>query len=354
MNAAGPTMSAETINEINALIEVLRKANLRLDELTAGQVDTVADRDGQTFLLQRTQDRLRFKDAEKQGAILNAMPAQVALLADNPPSGTIVMHVDVTPARKASESQRAKEEILRLNADLESQLAERTSALEAANRELEAFDYSIAHDLRAPIRHIEGFTTMLLEDYGEQLDARGRQCLEKVQSAGKRMELMVGDLLALSLVSRSKLDRSDIDASALAQLVFANLHEAEPAREIECVVGPSLRVNADLGLLRIVLENLIGNAWKFTGKQAVARIEFGCILQDNVPTFFVRDNGAGFDQSYADRLFAPFQRLHSQSEFKGTGIGLATVSRVITRHGGKVWAEGVVDQGATFHFTLPI
>ena len=262
--------------------------------------------------------------------------------------GTASIGEDIT------ESQRAKEEILRLNADLEHRVAERTAELEAANRELEAFDYSVAHDLRAPIRHIEGFSSILLEDYAEKLDERGREYLTKVQGAGKKMDTLVADLLALSLVSRCQLNRSDVDVSAQVRLVFATLQEAEPERDIEYVIGPGINVNADIGLLRIVLENLIGNAWKFTAKQPGAKIEFGCARPENVPTFFVRDNGAGFDAGYADRLFAPFQRLHAQSDFKGTGIGLATVSRIITRHGGKVWAEGIVNHGATFHFTLPL
>ena len=155
-------------------------------------------------------------------------------------------------------------------------------------------------------------------------------------------------------MSRSDINRGEIDLSALALLVFAELQDGEPGREIECIVAPGLVAHADRGQLRIVLENLIGNAWKFTGKQCGAKIEVGCGQSDHGPAFFVRDNGAGFDAAYADRLFAPFQRLHKQSDFKGTGIGLATVRRIITRHGGRVWAEGVAHRGATFYFTLPL
>lgn len=164
---------------------------------------------------------------------------------------------------------------------------------------------------------------------------------------------MVSDLLALSLVSKGKLSHTMVDLSALALLVFGDLQRAEPEREIECVVTPGLVANCDRGLLRTVLENLIGNARKFSAGRANARIEFGSMVANEVTSYFIRDNGAGFDSAYADKLFAPFQRLHTQSEFKGTGIGLATVSRIISRHGGRVWVEGVVNQGATIHFTLP-
>lgn len=261
--------------------------------------------------------------------------------------GTASIGEDIT------EGKRAEEEILRLNADLEHRVKARTVELEAANEELAAFDYSVSHDLKAPIRHVEGYSTILREEYGEKLDARGRDYLQKMQSAGERMGQLVDDLLALSLVSRAQLNRKVINLSALAQLVFDELHTDESGRDIVWVVAPGMSANADRGQLRIVLENLIGNAFKFTAGRIGARIEFGNNAAEGGPVFFLRDNGAGFDATYADKLFAPFQRLHAQSEFSGTGIGLATVRRIITRHGGQVWAEGVVNQGATIHFTLP-
>ena len=248
---------------------------------------------------------------------------------------------------------RAANEIRTLNADLERRVEERTAELEAVNRELESFDYSISHDLKAPIRHIEGFSNMVLEDYGGKLDDHGRNCLQRIHGAAMRMDQLVNDLLALSMISKSQIVRSEIDLSALAQTTFAELEQTQPGRQIECVVEPGLTANADRGLLRIVLANLFGNAWKFTSKRDGAKIEFGRHAAEDGPAFFVRDNGAGFDAAYADRLFAPFQRLHTESEFAGTGIGLATVRRIITRHGGRVWAEGVVDQGVTIRFTLP-
>ena len=247
----------------------------------------------------------------------------------------------------------AEDEIIRLNADLERTVEERTAELERANQELKAFDYSVSHDLKAPIRHIDGFSEIMIREYSDKLDARGRDFLQRMQSASKRMEQMVGDLLSLSLVSRSELNRLKVDMSALALQVFGDLQRAEPERDIEYLVVPGLTASADHGLLRHVLENLIGNARKFTAGRSGAKIEFGAAAGEGDPTFFVRDNGAGFNAAFADRLFAPFQRLHTQNEFKGTGIGLATVSRIITRHGGKVWAEGAVGQGATIYFTLP-
>ena len=261
--------------------------------------------------------------------------------------GTASIGEDIT------ERKRAEDEVLRLNADLERRVIKRTAALEAANNELEAFDYSISHDLKAPIRHIDGFSTMLIEEYGDRLDERGRSCLQRIQGAAHRMEQLVDDLLSLSLVSRGEMNRKDVDLSALAQQVCAGLRQVEPGRDVDCVVASGLTAHADAGLMRIVLENLIGNAQKFSAERNGAKIEFGSVTAESGPVYFVRDNGVGFDAAYADKLFAPFQRLHAQNEFTGTGIGLATVRRIIARHGGKVWAEGVVNQGATIHFTLP-
>jgi light-regulated signal transduction histidine kinase (bacteriophytochrome) len=236
--------------------------------------------------------------------------------------------------------------------ELERMVAERTLELARANRELEAFSYSVAHDLRAPLRSIDGFSQVLLADHADKLDAKGKKCLQQVRESAQQMGRLIEDLLILARVTRSELDHRPVDLSALARTVLAHLQKHEPEREAELVVSDGLIANGDPGLLRIVFDNLLRNAWKFTGKCPMARIEVGVRHEESRPVFFVRDNGAGFDMAYAHKLFGVFQRLHSATEFEGTGVGLATVQRIVERHGGRVWAEGEVARGATIYFTL--
>jgi two-component system NtrC family sensor kinase len=225
--------------------------------------------------------------------------------------------------------------------------------LERKNSELEAFSYSVSHDLRAPLRSIDGFSQALLEDHSDELSDTGRDYLRRVRAGAQRMGTLIEDMLQLFRVSRAELRHESVDLSRLAHTVMADLARSDPGRAVEVQVQDNLTVTSDGSLLRIVLDNLIGNAWKFASKIDGAKIEFGAEEREGVRAFFVRDNGAGFDMAYADNLFQPFQRLHSISEFPGTGIGLATVKKVIDRCSGRVWAEGAVGRGATFFFTLP-
>jgi light-regulated signal transduction histidine kinase (bacteriophytochrome) len=226
------------------------------------------------------------------------------------------------------------------------------AAAEGASKELEAFSYSVAHDLRAPLRSIDGFSQAILEDSADRLDADGRRYLKHVRESAQQMGALIDDLLNLSRVTRAELRRERVDLSELARSVLEGLRESQPERQVEEVIQDGLVAQADPRLLDVALTNLLGNAWKFTGKRAAARIEFGAGAGERPPVYFVRDNGAGFDGKYADKLFGVFQRLHAAHEFEGTGIGLVTVQRIVQRHGGRVWAEGEVNRGATFYFTL--
>jgi PAS domain S-box-containing protein len=251
-----------------------------------------------------------------------------------------------------TERKHAEEELHLLNIELEERVRSRTSALEAANKELEAFAHSVSHDLRAPLRGIDGWSLALLEDYGEHLDAQGHKYLDRVRSEAQRMGRLIDDLLHLSRVSRTELVPSTVDLTSLAETIVARLKEAHPGRAIEFIVARQLKSTGDARLLEIALTNLLDNAVKFTGPCNPARVEFGQTECEGSTAFFIRDNGVGFDMAYAGMLFAPFQRLHKASEFPGTGIGLATVQRVINRHGGRIWAEARVGAGATLFFTL--
>lgn len=255
-------------------------------------------------------------------------------------------------AHDITEQVLAKEEIQRLNAELEQRVQARTAELQSANRELESFAYSISHDLRAPLRGIDGFSHLLAAEYGERLDERGRDYLGRVRRAAQRMGALIDDILELSRISRQELRRVRVDLSQIAAELIDELVRAEPGHRCDFVHAQGCVATGDPQLLRIVLQNLLENAWKYSAKAAFPRIEFGSEMGRCETTYFVRDNGVGFDMKYADRLFAPFQRLHRPEEFEGTGIGLATVARVVHRHGGRIWAESAPGKGATFHFTL--
>jgi signal transduction histidine kinase len=283
------------------------------------------------------------------------------------PSAAEIEQLVATFNQMLTEIQNQHEEIDRANALLEQRVADRTRELElrskqlelqgyelaAANRELESFSYSVSHDLRAPLRAIDGFSQALLTDYRDKLlDQRGAHYLERVRAGTQRMSRLIDDLLNLARVTRASLERKDADVSAIAEDVAAELARRNPERTVHCTIEPGLRASADPRLLTIVFENLLGNAWKFTGNVEHAEVEVGRVKDSEELTFFVRDNGAGFDMAYADKLFGAFQRLHRDSEFEGTGIGLATVKRIVARHGGIVRATATPRAGATFYFTV--
>ncbi len=254
--------------------------------------------------------------------------------------------------RNITERKRTEAAMAKTNVELERRVAERTAELQVSNQELESFAYAVSHDLRAPLRGIDGWSQAALEDYGPQLEERGRTYLKTVRGEVQRMAGLIDDLLDLSRVTRAPLKRETVDLTAMVKELEAGLRVGQPERTVDFVVEPGMTVQGDPVLLRAVLQNLLGNAWKFTGKRPRARIEVGCASESGQTVYYVRDDGTGFDMRYASKLFAPFQRLHTQTEFPGTGIGLATVQRIIHRHGGKVWTAAGVEQGATFYFTL--
>lgn len=267
--------------------------------------------------------------------------------AERRPARTVGAVLDIT------ERKRAEQVLRELTEQLEVRVRERTAELEAANRELEAFSYSVSHDLRAPLRAIDGFSRVLEEDYAAVLDEEGRGHLERIRRAVQRMGGLIDDMLQLARVSRRELRPDAVDLSRLAEELVGERRSAQPGREVEVSIQPGLRAWGDPPLLRAVLANLLDDAWKYTGRTPHPRIEFGAGEVVGERAYYVRDNGVGFDMQYADKLFGAFQRLHSEREFPGTGVGLATVARIIHRHGGRVWAEGEPGKGAAFYFTLP-
>ncbi len=265
--------------------------------------------------------------------------------------GVALHHAELLATLRAEieERQQAEMRSQTLNQGLQQAITE----LKAVNKELEAFSYSVSHDLRAPLRSIDGFSQALLEDCTEQLDSTEQDYLRRIRQATQRMGNLIDDLLSLSWVTRSEMHVESIDMSQLASRLCTDLQQTTPERQVEFAIQPGLVAQGDAHLLHTVLENLLSNAWKFTSKQAQAKIEFGAIPQKNgILAYFVQDNGTGFDMAYVDKLFGPFQRLHASHEFPGNGIRLATVQRIIYRNGGRVWAERALERGATFYFTL--
>ena len=326
------------------ILEDSAEEKLRLGDTQRAILNILEDAAGEKVRLEATQNAiLNILDdsAEEKARLAETQRAALNILDDFDDEKKKVEQVNLELRSEITERVRAEEALRHANV-----------AADAANRELEAFSYSVAHDLRAPLRSIDGFSQALLEDCADRLDEQGKVYLGYVRESAQQMARLIDDLLSLSRVTRAELQRSRIDLAAVARTVVAHLQRDQADRTVELVIPGELAVLGDARLLQIVLENLLGNAWKFTRNCAIARVEFGQTPQARRPVYFVRDNGAGFDMAYADKLFAVFQRLHRVSEFEGTGIGLAIVQRIIHRHGGRVWAEGQVGRGATFYFTL--
>jgi len=340
----GPVDARSYASAILNILDDSAEEKLRLGDTQRAILNILEDAAGEKIRLEATQRAiLNILDdsGEEKARLAETQRAALNILDDFDIEKKKVEQVNVQLRNEISERARAEEALRHAKA-----------AVEGASRELEAFSYSVAHDLRAPLRSIDGFSQALLEDCADRLNADGKRYLKHVRESAQQMGELIDDLLNLSRVTRAELRRERVDLSELARAVLVKLQESQPDRRVEVVVHDGLIAQADPRLLDVALTNLLGNAWKFTGKRASARIELAVKAGERPPVYLVRDNGAGFDAAYAGKLFGVFQRLHAAHEFEGTGIGLATVQRIVGRHGGRVWAEGEVDRGATFYFTL--
>ncbi|MBM4235795.1 MAG: PAS domain S-box protein, partial [Firmicutes bacterium] len=289
----------------------------------------------------------RFRKKDNQWMWINGKGKISQRDENGKPLRMIGTHTDIT------DRKLAEDEVFKLNAELEQRVKERTAELEVTNKELASFAYSISHDFRAPLRALNAFSANLTDKYSDQLDEQGLHYLNRIRYNALYMSDLVDDLLKLSRITRAEVKEQEVDLSRVAEEIIKDLQDAEPERQVTVTVEPGLSAKGDFALLKALLENLLENAWKYSSKEVQATIEVGRSTVDGEAAFFVRDNGVGFDMAYADKLFGTFQRLHGADEFPGTGIGLASVQRIISRHGGKVWADSEEGKGATFYFTLP-
>jgi len=330
-----------------AVLNLLEDASLEKVQLESMQgavmnvLEDAADDKARLEATQRAVMNILDDSTEEKAQLAETQKAALNILEDFDVEKKKVEQVNIDLRNEITERSRAEQALRRA-----------TASAEAANRELEAFSYSVAHDLRAPLRSIDGFSQALEEDYADSLNDEAVRYLKHVRDAAQQMGELIDDLLNLSRVTRAELRRENVKLSEIAESVISRLQESQPDRRVHVTIANDLTASADPKLVEVVLTNLLANAWKFTGKTPVPSVEFGADLSQDPCVFFVRDNGAGFDQKYVDKLFGVFQRLHTVDEFEGTGIGLATVRRIVLRHGGHVSAEGAVGQGATFRFTL--
>lgn len=343
-------LTAQKLNWITTVIDQRKTAGL------AGAARKVSTGEGAETMAEIRKVIGEMESAEQKLLIERSSKAQaearatIAIIALTIVIGVLAAGIAGLVVRRDFLKRTQAENDIRI---LNTELQKRTAQLLNANAEMEAFSYSVSHDLRSPLRAITGYTASLQETSGDRLDAEGKSDLERVRAACRRMGQLIDDLMALARVSQTEMNRGTVNISEIARVVLSELQKSQPDRHVAARVDSGLVANADANLIRLALENLIANAWKFTRDAANPTIEIGCVQKNGLVEYFVRDNGAGFDMAYANKLFRPFQRLHDRSEFEGTGIGLATVERIIHRHGGHVWAAAEPSKGATFHFTLP-